>query len=98
MSSNIVPMRAEKLVTLVGNTTIEDVLANNIAVFVGTKDNINMYACPALNRASLRAYINGLKDYSDGESHTFRLAADAYARLTDEDKAVATEKNWTITI
>ena len=43
--------------------------------------------------------INCLKDYStdtSGTSHTVTLGTTNLAKLTDEQKAIATEKGWSL--
>ena len=48
----------------------------------------------ALDRASLRAIINGLAEVET--TQTLTLGATLMAKLTEEDIAIATAKNWTI--
>jgi hypothetical protein len=48
---------------------------------------------------SLLSIINGLKDYREdtsGKTYTLTLGATNLAKLTDEQKAIATEKGWTL--
>ena len=47
-----------------------------------------------LDRASLRALINGLAEVET--TQTITLGAALRAKLTEEDIAIATAKNWTI--
>ena len=81
--------------SLVGERTIEDVINNNIGVFIGLKysltiDNTSL----PLDRASLRAIINGLAEVET--TQTLTLGATLRAKLTEEDIAIATNKGWSI--
>jgi surface protein len=86
--------------TIVGDRTIDDIINNNIGVFIGlsksTKPFEFEYSGVTLNRASLRALINGLADLTGQETQTLTLGAKLIAELTEEDIAIATSKNWTI--
>ena len=45
----------------------------------------------------LNSIINALKDYSgSGKTYTCTLGATNLAKLTDAEKAIATEKGWTL--
>ncbi len=83
------------LQSLIGNRTVEDVLENNISALNGLK--VGLYILHTiLDRASLRAVINGLADLTGQTAQTLTLGATLIAKLTDEDIAIATNKNWTI--
>jgi surface protein len=84
-----------QLQTLIGNSTIEDVIANNISALNGLKVALSLIYT-ILNRASLRALINGLADLTGQTAQTLTLGAKLIAKLTEEDIAIATNKNWTI--
>ena len=59
--------------------------------------NISFSGSPALTFDSLMNIINALKDYSGtSTTKTLTLHADAKAKLSDSDKAIATQKGWTI--
>jgi surface protein len=85
----------DKLTTLIGGRTIDDVLSNNISALNGLKKNIS-FSYTQLDRASLRAVINGLADLTGSTSGTFDLDTTLMTKLTEEDIAIATAKNWTI--
>lgn len=87
-----------QLTSLVGGKTYEEVVANNISCFNGikAKNSLNTFDSTNLDHASLRALINGLADLSDTDAGTLILGATLMAKLTEEDVAIATEKNWTI--
>ena len=84
-----------KLTTLIGGITIDEVIYNNISALNGTKV-YNSLINTILDRASLRAIINGLADLTGSTSQKLTLGSTLTAKLTEEDIAVATAKNWTI--
>ena len=89
-----------RLKSFIGNKTIEDVIQNDIKAFTNAKVNITIggYA-GAIERPSLRALINGLADLTGQETKILTLTGtnqDLIAKLTEEDIAIATAKNWTI--
>jgi surface protein len=84
-----------KLISLIGNRTIEDVLENNICALNGLKVALSLYYT-ILDRASLRAVINGLADLTGQTSQTLTLGATLMAKLTEEDIAIAVNKNWNL--
>ena len=81
--------------TLVGDYTIEDVIENNLYILKDVKVNYGIRV-PLVNRASLRACINGLADLTGKTPQTFTIGETNIAKLTEEDIAIATAKNWTI--
>jgi hypothetical protein len=87
------------MTTLVGNKTIDDVIDDNISVLEGVNVAITIEAWhnQQLNRQSLRAIINGLADRTGQSALTFAMGATNLAKLTAEDIAVGTNKNWNIT-
>lgn len=59
--------------------------------------NISFQYCDKLTHDSLMNIISVLKDYSGtGTTRTLTLHANAKAILTDSEKAIATQKGWTI--
>lgn len=82
------------LETLIGDTTLEEVLENNIGCLNGLSVGTPLNYCPLLQRNSLRALINGLATVET--TQTLTLGATLRAKLTEEDIAIATAKNWTI--
>ena len=70
------------------NITFEGVIGNNI----------DFTSCKNLTVKSMNSVIPCLKDYSaDTETtHTLTLGSTNLAKLTDAEKAVATEKGWTL--
>lgn len=73
--------------TALANITFEGVIGNNIS-FID---------CKALTHDSLMNIINALKDFSGTTTtKTLTLHANSKALLTDTEKAIATQKGWTI--
>lgn len=59
--------------------------------------NFNMSYASRLSHDSLMSIINALKDYSgSGTTYTLTLGATNLAKLTDAEKAIATQKGWTL--
>lgn len=87
-----------ELTTLIGGTTIEEVLANNISCMNGLKVSLTLVSSQnqktKLDRASLRALINGLAEVET--TQTLTLGNTLRAKLTEEDIAIAVGKNWSI--
>lgn len=91
-----------RLKTWIEGRTIEEVLANDIKAFKNFKlnfittdgnNNTNL-----IDRASLRAAINGFADLSDTDSKTFGINQINFDKLTEEDIAILSAKNWTIAV
>lgn len=86
-----------KLYSIIGeNPNIEDVIANDIKVLKNLKVGLDLSRARAFERPSLRAIINGLADLTGQTAQTLNLGATLMAKLTEEDIAIATNKNWTI--
>lgn len=84
-----------KLYSLVGDYTIDEVISNNITIFDGYKKSISCFtSSDSINRASLRALINGLAEVET--TQTLTLGATLRAKLTEEDIAIAANKGWSI--
>lgn len=78
-------------------TALEEVVfpqgwTESIAFSNGTTSFTNV-----LTHDSMVAMIANLYDYSGGTAHTLTLGATNLARLSEEEIAVATAKNWTVT-
>lgn len=55
-----------------------------------------LYLRTSLTAESLVSVLNALQQLNEGESYTCQLGADNLAKLTDEQKAIATNKGWTL--
>lgn len=84
----------KNLETLVGDKTIDEVTSNDLYILKGIKVSTQLDLSTKLDRASLRALINGLAEVET--TQTLKLGATLRAKLTEEDIAIATAKNWTI--
>jgi surface protein len=82
--------------TFVGDRTIEEVINDNIICFGGLNRYIFLGSQRQLNRASLRAVINGLADLTGQTAQILEILPTNIAKLTNEDIAIATSKNWTL--
>ena len=69
----------------------------NLGGFRGLFNDLNLSYCPLLTHDSLMNVINEVADET-GSSITHRLILGDVnlSKLTDEDKAIATNKNWTL--
>lgn len=88
-----------------GTNTFSNVFQNCTAleniVITGTigQNGFSVSDCTKLTKDSLLSIISALKDYSanaSGTTHTVTLGATNLAKLTDEEKAIATQKGWTL--
>lgn len=78
--------------------------ANNMFVGCGNLEsihiininaNLNISESPKLSREALLEIIGNLKEQTSG-SKKLTMGATNLAKLTDEDKAIATNKGWTL--
>lgn len=75
------------------NVVIDGVIACDI----GSWKNVDLTYCNKLTHDSLMSIINHLKDYSgSGNTYTLSMGAINLAKLTDGEKAIATQKGWTL--
>ncbi|MBE6777718.1 MAG: hypothetical protein E7542_06380 [Ruminococcaceae bacterium] len=75
-----------------GCTLLEDIdfVPNTIKV------NISFSPCRYLNEKSIQSIIDGLADLTGQTTQTITFHATVGAKLTDEQKATITAKNWTL--
>ena len=85
---------SNKLESIIGYETIDSVLANNTTALKGLKVGIALRDYSNLDRASLRAVINGLAEVETAQN--LYIGSTLMAKLTEEDIAIATNKNWTL--
>lgn len=84
--------------TLYSSTTFDSENMETI-IFEGiiADDGFRFSNCKKLSHESLMSIINALKDYSGtGTTRTCTLGEANLAKLTDAEKAIATEKGWTL--
>lgn len=72
---------------LIQNVTIED-------GFQGV--GLNLSGCPLLSTETLVGILNALADLSDSNPQTVKFGSGNLAKLTDEQKAIAVNKNWVL--
>ena len=60
------------------------------------KVNISFSSCSYLNHSTLLRILNALVDLTDKTTQTLTLGSTNLAKLTDEEKVIATNKNWTL--
>jgi surface protein len=81
----------------VGGRTIDEIISGNIGILNGLNVNIlSNVTSEYSDRATLRALINGVADRTGQSSLSMSLGTTNKAKLTEEDIAIATAKNWTI--
>ena len=81
------------------NNTFRSEALANVSFIEGSVigQSISFHYCINLTHDSLMNIISVLKDYSGtGTTRTLTLHANAKAILTDSEKAIATQKGWTI--
>lgn len=74
---------------------LRDLIIDGIIYISG----IDLKRCTSLSHDSLMSVINALADYSSdtsGTTHSLVLGATNLAKLSDEEKAIATQKGWTL--
>lgn len=69
-------------------SNLKSILMTNIGV------NLNISASTKFERSDLLVILNNLKTVT--EAKTLTMGADNLAKLTEEDKAIATNKGWTL--
>ena len=63
--------------------------------FIGLKASLDLSGSPLLTHDSLLNVINEASDVTSSPK-TLTLGATNLAKLTDEEKAIATNKGWTL--
>ena len=61
---------------------------------IGT--DLNISSCTKMEREALLEVLGNLKDLTSSTSKKLTLGRTLLAKLTDDDKAIATNKNWTL--
>jgi len=79
-------------------TPFQSCISLETVQFVPGKINasLSLGQSPLLSDESIQSIIDGLADLIDGTAKTLTLHADVGAKLTDEQKAAAAAKNWTL--
>ena len=101
---NIMP-NSHGCYTLVGDSTLDEVIQNNICCFSNVSKNLLLSTLnlnggkkntPLINRATLRSIVQGLLNVDSTKN--LRINATLDSVMTDEERAIATNKGWTIII
>ena len=58
--------------------------------------DLDISACTKMTREALLEVLGNLKDLTESTSKKLTLGSTLLAKLTDEDKTIATNKNWTL--
>lgn len=93
------PANCPSLTTMVGGISYQEVVDGNVKIMEGLNSpagGTNFSDTPNIDQASLRALINGLADRTGQSALTLRLVGQI-SKLSAEDIAVATNKNWNLT-
>lgn len=68
----------------------------NFGGLLNVKTSYSLISCNKLSYDSLLNVLNGLADLTGSTSQKLTLGTTNLAKLTDEEKAIATNKNWTL--
>ena len=71
-------------------TNIEQIHMTNIST------HLSIRSCTKMTREAILEVLGNLKDLTGTTSKTLTLGSTLLAKLTDDDKAIATNKNWTL--
>ena len=63
---------------------------------VGLKTSLDLRKLPSLNSSAIDNILNKAADLTGEVSETITFASDVYNALTEEQKSLATSKNWTL--
>lgn len=84
-----------KLKSIVGSRSLDEVVRNNIGAMNDARIDYSVNSCP-LDVASLVALFNGVADLTGQASKTITVGKTNLAKLTPEQIAIATNKNWNV--
>lgn len=85
----------KSIISFIGDHTLQEVLNGDIVALSGISNSFSLAGSNA-DRASYLAIIKGLADMTGKKAQTFSIGATNLAKLTAEDIAIATNKNWNI--
>jgi hypothetical protein len=87
--------------SLVYNVSMNDIIEQDLYVFKGLSKSATLVDVQKRayirDRESIRALINGIADLTGETTQTITIASEVLPKITEEDIAIATAKNWTIT-
>ena len=58
--------------------------------------NLSISPCTKMERKAILEVLGNLKDLTGQTSRTLTLGSTLLAKLTEDDKLIATNKNWTL--
>ena len=91
-----IPQLDTSNVTSMGSTFYGCSSLTDLGGFLNLSVNLNLSSCPNLTVDSLMNVINNLKDLTGSTSRTLTLGKTNLAKLSDDQKVVATDKNWVL--
>ncbi len=91
-----IPLLKLTNVTKFSNTFAVCSKLENITIEGSIDVNFNISATAVLTNESVQSIIDHLKDLTGATTQTLTFHADVGAKLTDEQKASITAKNWTL--
>ena len=85
-------------VSLCGDRTLDEIMRDNIGILNGLKLSIDASGSnyTKLNVQSMVALFNGVADLTGQASKTITVGKTNLAKLTPEQIAIATNKNWNV--
>lgn len=88
------------ITSLVYNVSINNIIEQDLYIFKGLSKSAILgdgYKRGYVrDRESIRALINGIADLTGATTETITIASEVFPKITEEDIAIATAKNWTI--
>ena len=93
-TSDLLQFTGASVETIIGDHTLEEVL-NGLSALTGKATSFG-FNYSLLRRADYRAIINGLADLTGQTAQTMTIGSANIAKLTADDIAIATAKNWTL--
>ena len=73
-------------------SSLEDISFKASTIFV----SVSFFGAPLLNDASIQSIIDGLADLTGSTAQTLTIQSSVFERLSEEQKAQVTSKNWTL--
>lgn len=104
MLQNCMNLTTVGLITLptnYSNLNLDNIFSYSTAIetiegFVNLKDNIDLSPCQNLSNASIQNLIDNAADVTSLGTRTMTFNATPFATITEEQRAAATAKGWTL--
>ena len=94
-SLTTIPLIDTSSVTSMGSMLYRCYKLTDLGGFIGLKCDLDLYDSPLITHESLLNVINKAADVTASPA-TLTLGSTNLAKLTDEEKAIATNKGWTL--